>query len=146
MIQHLSGSRYIRYVFQGAFGFDSEHVFGSLSGLKHRPLEHHGSQLKKESPESAFHKPKKSASTLWGQTKNSLLLFTLYLYRKPQQSPYIFSVRIHTYCIVVAIICEIAVVLDTEKCNECRINVCWKGMSFSYLNSVDWTANGSWID
>ena len=54
MIQHLSSSHYIGYVFQGAFGFDSEHGFGSLPGLKHCSLEHHGCQLKKESPESAL--------------------------------------------------------------------------------------------
>ena len=54
MIQHLSGSHYIRYVFHCAFGFDTGHGFGSPPGIKRCPLENHGSQLKKERPESAF--------------------------------------------------------------------------------------------
>lgn len=41
-------SYYSLYLFEGAFGFDSKDGFGSLSGLKHRPLEHHGTQLKKK--------------------------------------------------------------------------------------------------
>lgn len=44
----MTPSYYTLYLFEGAFGFDSKHGFGFLSGLKHRPLEHHGTQLKKK--------------------------------------------------------------------------------------------------
>lgn len=55
---------YIGYVHQGAFAFESEHGFGPSSGLKHCPLEYHGSQLEKKNREEHINNVKAKQETV----------------------------------------------------------------------------------
>ena len=52
MTHYLSGSYYIRNVFEAAFRFDFEAKFGFPFGLIHCPLEHHGTQLQNKHNEN----------------------------------------------------------------------------------------------